>query len=83
MISIEEVHNGFIVSLPDRKKVFANLENVMAELLAHFEGRAAHLDGDMYGVVFIQRERYVALQCEHVPGVQISVVERAPLDILF
>ena len=73
MVSIEHVDNGYVVSLPGSKKVFVCLENVMAELLSHFEGRSAGCSGDAYGIVYIQREQYRALPCNRVSGVEMSV----------
>ena len=82
MISIEEVHNGLIVSLPDRKKVFASLDDVMTELLGHFEGRYPNSNGGAYGIVIIQRERAPVKQIEHVSGVNVSTIMRPPMNII-
>ena len=82
MISIEEVHNGFIVLLPDRKKVFTSLDEVMTELLGHFEGRYSNLNGGAYGVVMIQRERPVVTRVEQVSGVCMGVTMRPLMEIV-
>ena len=82
MITIEQVNNGYIVSLPSNKKVFTSLDDAMAELLNHFEGRSPGFGGDAYGVVSIQRERDTAPRHDGISGLQMSVVQRPPLDIL-
>ena len=82
MVSIEQVNNGYIVSLPSGKKVYTSLDDVFQELLGHFEGRYAWFDGEAYGIVVIQRKRQTATRVEHVPGVKISTIMRPPMDII-
>ena len=82
MVSIKQVRNGYIVSLPSNEKVFTSLDEVLAELLNHFEGRSPGLGGDAYGVVSIQRERDTAPRHDGISGLQMSVAQRPPLDIL-
>lgn len=59
-ICIEKAENGYILSGPasvfqSQKRVYAELHEVFAELLAVFEGRRESFNGDLYGTVAIFR----------------------------
>ncbi len=66
MVTIRRVTNGYIVSFPDHKSVYAELQGVFDRLLQHFEGLASTFSGDMRGIVIIQRGADSDLQlCGH------------------
>lgn len=58
-MDIEKVDNGYIVNykttITNITNVYNNIEEVMEEMLRHFEGRSKNFGEDMYGCVQVFR----------------------------
>jgi len=54
---IRKVSNGFVVESGILEKVFITLDEVLADMLLHFEGRSSTFTGKSYGIVTISREQ--------------------------